>query len=846
MDGSDGMIRLNSTNYSMWKRMMEDLLYCKDLYKPVTLGDQRPDDISSEDWTIMHRKTVGFIRRWVEASVFENVCDETKAHILWKKLESIFEKKTARNKTALIRRLVNLKYRDGNSMVEHTTQFQSIANKLVALELKLDDEVQASLLLSSLPDSWETLVVTISNSAPDGKLTMDLVKDSLLNEEARRKEVGESSSGALLMQKDERQGRSQSRNWRNHNKKDHSRGRSKSRSRKNVTCYHCNKPGHMIKECRILKREQKNKKNETEANTISNDGDVEIVFDNAYVNLAFQDTDWVIDSGASYHVTSHAEFFTTYTGGDFGIVRMGNTGSSKVVGIGDIHLETNIGNKLVLKDVRHVPDIRLNLISTGKLDDEGYYNYYGGGTWKLTKGSLVVAKGKKMNTLYLTQATLCKADINAIQKDVSAELWHARLGHISEKGLQTLARKKYLPQLQSMSSLKTCDHCIVGKTHRVAFNTHSSSKRSGLIDLIHTDVCSMQSKSLGGSLYFVTFIDDHSRKVWVFNLKSKDQVLEVFTKFHPYVERETGRKLKCVRSDNGGEYRGPFEKYCQMHGIRLEKTVVKTPQQNGVAERMNRTIEERVRCMLSHSKLPKSFWGEAVRTAVDLINLSPSVPLNGDVPEKIWTGKDISYNKLRVFGCKAYVHIPKDERSKLDDKAKLCIFLGYGHEEFGYRLWDPVGKKIVRSRDVVFLEDQFGEVEKIDKPRPSISSYIDLTPVPPPTVHNNQMEDNDRMENGQEDHQDNGGRFEFDQTNEDDEHAGNEEQETHRTETEVPLRRSTRARQPSTRYTPTEYVMITDGGEPETYHEAISHEEKDEWIKAMEEEMRSLHQKSHL
>lgn len=318
----------------------------------------------------------------------------------------------------------------------------------------------------------------------------------------------------------------------------------------------------MIKECRILKRKQKGKKSETEANTISNDGDVEIVFDNAYVNLACQETDWVIDSGASYHVTSHAQFFTTYTGGDFGIVRMGNAGASKVVGIGEIHLKTNIGNMLVLKDVRHVPDICLNLISIGKLDDEGFDSYYGEGELKFTKGSLVVAKGKKINTLYLTQATLCKADVNAIQKDVSVDLWHARLGHISEKGLQTLVRKKYLPQLQSMSSLKSCDHCIVGKTHRVAFNTHSSSRKQGVIDLIHTDVFSMQSKSLGGALYFVTFIDDHSRKVWVFNLKSKDQVLDVFTKFHSFVERETGRKLKCVQSDNGVEYKGPFEKYC--------------------------------------------------------------------------------------------------------------------------------------------------------------------------------------------------------------------------------------------------------------------------------------------
>ncbi|PKI48983.1 hypothetical protein CRG98_030570 [Punica granatum] len=118
---------------------------------------------------------------------------------------------------------------------------------------------------------------------------------------------------------------------------------------------------------------------------------------------------------------------------------------------------------------------------------------------------------------------------------------------------------------------------------------------------------------------------------------------------------------------------------------------------------MNRTIVERVRCMLSQAKLSKSFWVEAMRTAIDLINLTPSVALDGDVPQQVWTEKEVSYKHLRVFECRASVHIPLDERSKLDAKAKQCIFLGYAHEEFGYRFWDPDSRKIIRSRDVVFF-----------------------------------------------------------------------------------------------------------------------------------------------
>lgn len=97
-----------------------------------------------------------------------------------------------------------------------------------------------------------------------------------------------------------------------------------------------------------------------------------------------------------------------------------------------------------------------------------------------------------------------------------------------------------------------------------------------------------------------------------------------------------GGQLKCIWSYNDGEYRGPFEKFCNIHGIRLEKIVPKTSQQNGVAEIMNRTIVERIRCILSHAKLPKLFWGEAMRTAVNLINFSPSVPLDGNILERVW------------------------------------------------------------------------------------------------------------------------------------------------------------------------------------------------------------------
>ncbi|PKI76595.1 hypothetical protein CRG98_002904 [Punica granatum] len=269
---------------------------------------------------------------------------------------------------------------------------------------------------------------------------------------------------------------------------------------------------------------------------------------------------------------------------------------------------------------------------------------------------------------------------------------------------------------------------------------------------------------------------------------------------HPHLDRYEKEQRRQ------GLARGPFENYCRTHGIKLEKTVPKTPQQNGLAERMNRTIVERVRCMLSQAKLSKSFWGEAMRTTIDLINLTPSVALDGDVPQQVWTGKKVSYKHLRVFECRASVHIPRYERSKLDAKAKQCIFLGYTHEEFGYRFWDPDSKKIIRSRNVVFFEDQTIEnLQKLEKARVGNPHEISI-PVPVDVEHPVEEVPGSQLQ----------------------------------LELADLLRRSDRIRRPSTIYPPHEYVLLTDGGEPECYGEAVAHEHKEHWLKAMNEEMNSL------
>ena len=152
------------------------------------------------------------------------------------------------------------------------------------------------------------------------------------------------------------------------------------------------------------------------------------------------------------------------------------------------------------------------------------------------------------------------------------------------------------------------------------------------------------------------------------------------------IEIETCLKIKCLRSDNGGEYiDGRFSEYCTTQGIRMEKTIPRTPQQNGVAERMNRTLNERARSMRLHAGLPKTFWADAVSTATYLINSGPSFSMEFRLPEEVWSGKEVNFSHLKVFGCVFYVHIDSDARSKLDAKSKICFLISYGDEKLGYR-----------------------------------------------------------------------------------------------------------------------------------------------------------------
>jgi len=186
--------------------------------------------------------------------------------------------------------------------------------------------------------------------------------------------------------------------------------------------------------------------------------------------------------------------------------------------------------------------------------------------------------------------------------------------------------------------------------------------------------------------------------LWVYPIKRKSDVFPVVKEFKARVELETGKKIKCLRTNNGGEYvDGDFLAFCKQKGIFG---------QNGVSERMNRTLLEKTRAMQSMAGLTKSFWAKVVKTTCYVINRSPSTVIDLKTPMEMWNGKPADYSSLHIFGCLVYVMYNSQERLKLDPKSRKCIFLGYADNVKGYRLWDPTAHKVVVSRDVTFAENE--------------------------------------------------------------------------------------------------------------------------------------------
>jgi hypothetical protein len=243
------------------------------------------------------------------------------------------------------------------------------------------------------------------------------------------------------------------------------------------------------------------------------------------------------------------------------------------------------------------------------------------------------------------------------------------------------------------------------KEHQEPFPKRDS-KAEGVLELIHSYVCGpMPSTSISGYVYYVSFIDDYSHKTWVYFLKSKDEVFGKFKEFKALIENLFKRKIKILRSDNGGEYTSKeFVKFCKDVEIKRELTTPYNPQQNGVVERKNITIMEAVKTMIQDQDLPMHLWEEATRTMVYVQNRLSHSALGFKTPEEMFSRKNPEVSHLKIFGCPLFVHIQKEKRTKLDPSRKKGIFVGYYEVSKAFIIYIPGYHHIEIIIDVTFDE----------------------------------------------------------------------------------------------------------------------------------------------
>nr|TKR75318.1 hypothetical protein D5086_0000286420 [Populus alba] len=381
-----GIEKFDGTDFGYWKMQIEDYLYGKKLYLPL-LGS-KPENMQEKDWLLLDRQVLGIIRLSLSRRVAHNVTKGKSTARLMEALSGMYEKPSTNNKVHLMKKLFNLKMVENTSVTQHLNNFNTITNQLSFVEIEFDDEIRALILLASLPSSWEGMRTAVSNSAEKSKLKYDDIRDLILAEEVRRKDSGESSSSGSALNINTR-GRRHDRGLSIGRSKSRYRSKSKFGPRKQVDCWNCGKPGHFMRNCTKSKKPEADSANATTYE----------VQDALILAVQSQIDEWILDSGASFHCTPHHEMLQNYVGGDHGVVYLADGKPLNIVGIGDVQIKTMNGSIWTLQNVRHVPELKKKLISVGQLDDSGHSMLFTGGMWKVSKGAMVLARGKKTGTL---------------------------------------------------------------------------------------------------------------------------------------------------------------------------------------------------------------------------------------------------------------------------------------------------------------------------------------------------------------------------------------------------------------------------------------------------------------
>ena len=629
---------------------------------------------------------------------------------LWEHLKTKFEKKDGVSAIIDYGRLTRTKLIDDGTLEEQLNALQDLRSRCALNDFKYEDWQFAALILLALPDSYENVKEHFLTTPEPKNLRPDDIRARILEKQNRKKDEADIAGANIITTKS-------------------ATAKSKKRGKRppdDKPCFNCGRKGHWARECRLKKKDTPHQSNASPGkpgggslNVVEHDTDAES--ESPVLCYFGAPENWLMDSGATDHMTPFGSDFKSYAKFVESRTVILGDGSTRlnIIGKGNVErwVETSphVYRQLVLQDVLHVEGIKRRFLSMGRFDDKGF-------SVTLSNSRLTISKAKftflglKTGSLYsctlYAEKPLGARSLNSVVA-LPIKIWHDRMGHLNWEAIKS-TRSNNPPLLgvkldASVPPHETCPGCAAGKAKRRLFKSAGSrhTRSTHPIERIHSDLAGpMEVNSINGNRYICVFTCDCTSFVWVYLLKSKDKTLDAFKRFVPMVEKLTGYKIKFFHSDRGGEFMSDeFTKFLEEQGITRETSAPRTPQQNGVAERMNQTLIGGARALIHHSGMSKGFWAEAVSVAAHVINRAPRKGLGWRTPYELLFGRipDVSY--LRVFGCRAWVF--NDNAKKWDPKSNPMVFVGYEPGAKAFRLWNPATRSIVISANARFNENVF-------------------------------------------------------------------------------------------------------------------------------------------
>ena len=742
----------DGNNFPSWKFRTQKVLEIRGLWDVVDHQGDAPGEASDqyEEWKAKDREASAQITLTLKDEPLNTVMYATSAHSAWELLRTRYEGKGEQKVAYLISELFRSTLTDDSPLEPQINSMRRVAHTLHSLGHKLEDKLVAVAIILSLPPSYDTLR-TILTSQTD-KLTLETITSQVLQEEQRRRETAQTSAFAARTF-----GSAGKLNGSKSPSSTKGSKSSKAKDKGKPYCKHCRFTGHTREECRKYAAKVAEGKGEKagdeKANIARDDEPIRtFVAQGDSPRRGDLSNEWVIDSGATRSMSSKRSWFHTYR--ELAAPRrvwLGDNSSIEAVGVGQILTEMCAAghwSHVMLQDVLYVPKLHGHLMSVPQLAQrQAHVHFINDNCAIRDKDGVLTCEGRREGNLYILRCRTIIPERAYISRTTAlpnespsdtdsesayaatttrlkisradAQTWHRRLGHISVESVLKMMKKGMVKGMEITGNTRlpgVCKPCLVGKQTRKPIAKEAEVRATRPLQRIHSDVCGpFQTASRQGFNYFVTWIDDASRRVIVNGIRHKSEVEACYRDFITRAEVETGERSAALRSDAGGEYSGAtMQTYLKSKGILHEVPTAETPEHDGVSERMNRTLVENARAMLEDAGLPKSYWYDAVEYAALVHNVSPTRSLKGNVtPEEVWSGNKPSVAHLRVFGCTSHVLIPKAQRRKLDAKSLECSLIGYLPNRRAYRLVHRPSGRIVESRNVVFNEGP-GKLERVE------------------------------------------------------------------------------------------------------------------------------------